>query len=614
MPGSAGNVTVAIVPEIEGKPEADGQRYGQQFGNAASSALDSATIAIGNILSTVVQNVAAVIGETFADAFNSYADYEQLVGGVETLFKDSSSVVQEYAAQAYATAGMSANQYMEQVTSFSASLLQGLGGDTEAAAKYADMAMRDMSDNANKMGSSMESITNAYQGFAKQNYTMLDNLKLGYGGTKTEMERLLADASKIAGVEFDIDNYSDVIQAIHVMQEEMGIAGTTAEEAQNTISGSLSMLKASWQNFLTGVFDENADMVALSENLFDSLSAVLKNVVPRLGVLVTRAITELPGAIATAIRNIPDTLAPTLRTVFGDEMGQSITESLFSVTSIIYDALNRIIAVIQGVLERVMPLVQPVLDLVTAAVETAMPLIEQAIDTVLSFLENQVLPTVTMVVDGIMPIVQGIVDFVSAALPVIGDVVSMVMSGVESVVSAVMPVVQGIVETALSAIQIAFDALSPIADFVLGIFNGIKAAMEDPINTAKSVIEGAINAIKGFFNFQIQWPHIPLPHFNVSGSINPLDWLSQGPPHFSIDWYAKGGFVDGATLIGAGEKGAEMILPQQGKLLEDFAEAISDKINGGGDTFVFNITADSETTLQSLVAQAQRARIAYGRA
>ena len=173
-------------------------------------------------------------------AVNSYAEYEQLAGGVETLFKDSSNKLMGYADQAYKTAGMSANEYMSTVTSFSASLLQSLEGDTEKAADYANQAVIDMSDNANKMGTSIEMIQNAYQGFAKQNYTMLDNLKLGYGGTKEEMERLLADAEKISGIKYDISSFGDVTQAIHVIQTELGITGTTAKEASSTIQGSFA--------------------------------------------------------------------------------------------------------------------------------------------------------------------------------------------------------------------------------------------------------------------------------------------------------------------------------------------------------------------------------------
>ena len=182
----------------------------------------------------------------------AYAEYEQLVGGVETLFGKSADTVKQYAQDAYMTAGLSANEYMEQVTSFSASLLQSLGGNTAAAADYGNQAVIDMADNANKMGTAIESIQNAYQGFAKGNFTMLDNLKLGYGGTREEMQRLLEDAEKISGIHYDISSFADITQAIHTIQEEMGIAGTTAEEAGSTIQGSIGMVKAAWENLLTG--------------------------------------------------------------------------------------------------------------------------------------------------------------------------------------------------------------------------------------------------------------------------------------------------------------------------------------------------------------------------
>jgi hypothetical protein len=214
-------------------------------------------------------------------SIENYAEYEQLVGGVETLFKKSSDTVMKYAENAYKTAGLSANEYMETVTSFSASLLQSVGGNTEKAAKYADQAITDMADNANKMGSSMESIQNAYQGFAKQNYTMLDNLKLGYGGTKEEMQRLLKDAQKISGQKFDLSSYADVVQAIHVVQTEMGITGTTANEAATTISGSAGMMKASWQNLVTGIADDNADFDTLINNFVTSVTTFADNIIPR---------------------------------------------------------------------------------------------------------------------------------------------------------------------------------------------------------------------------------------------------------------------------------------------------------------------------------------------
>ncbi len=216
------------------------------------------------------------IAKASVDAF---AEYEQLVGGVETLFKGSSKKLIEYANQAYKTTGLSANQYMATVTGFSASLLQSLGGDTEKAADVANMALIDMSDNANKMGTSMESIQNAYQGFAKQQYQLLDNLKLGYGGTKGEMERLLKDAQALTGVEYDITNLSDVYTAIHVIQENLGIAGTTSKEAATTISGSAATMKAAWQNVLTAI-SGGGDLDRAINNLVDSISNYFENIAP----------------------------------------------------------------------------------------------------------------------------------------------------------------------------------------------------------------------------------------------------------------------------------------------------------------------------------------------
>ena len=229
-------------------------------------------------LSVGIAGAATAVGALVGGSVKAYADYEQLIGGVETLFKDNAGAVEKYANDAYKTAGLSANEYMETVTSFSASLLQSLDGDTEKAAKYADMAITDMSDNANKMGSDMGTIQTAYQGFAKQNYTMLDNLKLGYGGTKEEMGRLLKDAEKISGQKFDLSSYGDIVQAIHVVQENMGIAGTTAKEASATISGSLASMKSAWGNLLPSLIKGGDSFDQCVENLVSSVKTFAKKI------------------------------------------------------------------------------------------------------------------------------------------------------------------------------------------------------------------------------------------------------------------------------------------------------------------------------------------------
>lgn len=240
---------------------------------------------LGNAIVSGVKAVASGIKSLISGAIEGYGEYEQLVGGVETLFGSSADTVIKNAENAYKTAGLSANAYMETVTSFSASLLQSMGNDTEAAAKKADQALTDMSDNANKMGTDMQSIQNAYQGFAKQNYTMLDNLKLGYGGTKEEMQRLIDDANALNAAQgnytnYSIESYADIVDAIHTVQTEMGITGTTALEASTTVEGSINSMKAAYQNFVTGLGDQNADIGALTEELIQSAGNVAKNVLP----------------------------------------------------------------------------------------------------------------------------------------------------------------------------------------------------------------------------------------------------------------------------------------------------------------------------------------------
>ena len=251
MASTIATAYVQIVPSALGMRN----KIREELGGEAESAGKSAGQSIGSNIVSTMKNVlvAAGVGNAIKEAFEEGAAKQQSVGGVETLFKDSAETVKKYADEAYRSAGLSANSYMETVTGFSASLLQGLGGDTATAAEIANMAIVDMADNSNKMGSSMESIQNAYQGFAKQNYTMLDNLKLGYGGTKEEMKRLLADAEKLSGIHYDLENLSDVYSAIHVIQEDLDITGTTAKEAATTFSGSMAAMKAAGKNVLASL-------------------------------------------------------------------------------------------------------------------------------------------------------------------------------------------------------------------------------------------------------------------------------------------------------------------------------------------------------------------------
>lgn len=385
----------------------DSSEYDKGLGEAKSGlskmgdSIKTGLATAAKVGAAAVTAASAAVVKLTKSAIDGYAEYEQLVGGVETLFKESADVVQEYAANAYKTAGLSANQYMETVTSFSASLLQSLDGDTAKAAEVADMAITDMADNANKMGTSMEAIQNAYQGFAKQNYTMLDNLKLGYGGTKEEMERLLADATKLSGIEYDISNLNDVYTAIHVIQEELGVAGTTAKEASETISGSLAAMKSAWANLITGIADENANFDELINNFVESASTAAKNILPRIEQALSgigELIEGLAPVIAEAIPNLISSVLPSLvqaavsvvqaivETLGNEETIDSITQAAIDIVLIIADAIaENIDKVIDAIVKITITIAEALTD-----PDTLEKLVEAAIKIILAIGEGLV--------------------------------------------------------------------------------------------------------------------------------------------------------------------------------------------------------------------------------
>ena len=350
------------------------------------SNLKSGAIKVGKALGAMGVAGATAVATITKKAVESYAEYEQLAGGVETLFKDSADVLMGYADKAYQTAGLSANAYMETVTSFSASLLQSLGGDTAKSADYANQAIIDMSDNANKMGTSMEMIQNAYQGFAKQNYTMLDNLKLGYGGTKEEMQRLLDDAEKISGIKYDISSFADVTQAIHVMQTELGITGTTAKEASTTIQGSASAMKASWENLLVGMADESMDFDALLKNFIESVGTFAENLVPRIKVAlggIIKLISSLAPMLVKELPTLLQELLPMALTAIGDivltigevlpSLLETVIKSLVAVLpTLIPQLVTAITQLIVLILENINDIIMPIIDALPLIVESVM--------------------------------------------------------------------------------------------------------------------------------------------------------------------------------------------------------------------------------------------------
>ena len=372
-----------------------------QFGGALKSGL---AVAAKAAAAATAAAAGAVIALT-KSAVENYGEYEQLVGGVETLFKNSAGTVEEYAKNAYQTAGLSANEYMETVTSFSASLLQSMGNDTEAAAKKADLAITDMSDNANKMGTDMQSIQNAYQGFAKQNYTMLDNLKLGYGGTKEEMQRLIDDANALNAAQgnytnYTIESYADIVDAIHTVQTEMGITGTTALEASTTIEGSVSAMKAAWSNFVTGLGNDNANISELSAQLIESVGTVAENVLP---------------VVETVLKNIA---------VAVQEDGPAMIKKFVSyaiekLPEVISLGLQMVVSLVKGIAQNIPQIVTSVLNMMATIVKTiweSLPdIIEVGKNIVLGLWEG-IKAMASWIGDKVSGFVGGLVDGVKGVL------------------------------------------------------------------------------------------------------------------------------------------------------------------------------------------------------
>nr|DAY49677.1 MAG TPA: tail tape measure protein [Caudoviricetes sp.] len=450
-------------------------------------------------------------------SIDQYAEYEQLVGGVDTLFKTASDKVQEYAANAYKTAGMSANEYMDTVTSFSASLLQSLGGDTEKAAQKADQAITDMADNANKMGTGMEMIQNAYQGFAKQNYTMLDNLKLGYGGTKEEMERLLADAEKLSGQKFDISSYSDIVDAIHVVQTEMGITGTTAKEAASTIQGSVSAAKSAWSNLITGIAADNADLDTLIGNFVSSVETAAGNIIPRVSVmlggisqLVTSASTTIiPMVITTITDNLPALLQAAVALV--GALGQGIIDSLPAITQAAIDIL---FFLANGLIENLPTLIDGIVQVTLTIVQmlTSPDFLTQLIETAILL---------------IMTLAQGLIDAIPqliVAVPmIIGNLLAAIIVELPNIIQMGIDLLFALIDGIIKCIP---ELVAAVPTLIIALVNGIVNNLDKIILAAPQIIVSLITGIIGAIPELIA--AVPRVIAAIADTIRNYDWGGIG--------------------------------------------------------------------------------------
>lgn len=415
--GAVGSVASAIGSKLKSGADTAWNAISSMSGKAVGALKSVATVGLAGVGAAVAG--LAGIGKSALDA---YATYEQAVGGVDTLFKGASGTVQKYAAEAYRTAGVSANEYMTQVTSFSASLISSLGGDTAKAAELGNTAMVDMSDNANKMGTDIESIQQTYQSLARGNYAMLDNLKLGYGGTKSEMERLIQDANKVKQAngemgDLSIDKFSDVVQAIHIMQQQMGISGTTAKEAATTIEGSVNMMKAAWQNWLAELGKDNADINGLTTQLVDSVGTVIQNVGPRIAQIITGITAALPQLFSSLGGTLPALVMQILPPVLG-ALGQLGTMLLTSATTWITTSLPQLLAQFQSWVTSSLPsFLQTGLTMITNLLQgivQALPQITSTavivLTTLLDGLSAQLPQLIPIGINAVLNLVQGILN------------------------------------------------------------------------------------------------------------------------------------------------------------------------------------------------------------
>ena len=482
-----------------------------------------ASLAKGVVIGVSVAGVAGI-----AKSLKEGADYQQNVGGIETLFgtngaqnvqeyaklvggsvkqvqaeynklKSSESQMLKYANDAWATAGLSANQYMEQSTSFAAALLKSTGGDTMKAANAANQAVIDMADNSNKMGTNMEDIQNAYQGFAKQNYTMLDNLKLGYGGTKGEMERLLKDANQLTGVKYDINNLSDVYSAIHAVQDNLHITGTTAKEAQNTFSGSFNMMKASASNFMA-VLSTGGNVKKAVENLVSSAGTFLKNAIPMIGNIFK----ALPGAIGKAVK---DGL-PMIRKMGGDIVNSLKSGIVNLAPNSVRGALSGMFANLGNVSGQLIPMIQQYVTSFKSAFTGMLPVLANVVNTVISLLPtmmgviNTCFGTIVQVLNSVLPVVNSFLPVVSMAIQSIGQIVQAVLPVIGSIISTVVvgltPLLQTIfslVQQALPIITMAFTTMAGIIQSLVPVIGSIIQAIVPPVQVILEALHPVISLI-----------------------------------------------------------------------------------------------------------------------
>lgn len=628
--------TAETLEDVDKKADGAGDSV-EDAGQAAKNADSGFTTwkaTLANLASTAITKVISgctQLAEKMADVTKSavghYAEYEQLVGGVETLFKDSSGKLIGYAEKAYKTAGMSSNQYMNTATSFAASLIQGLGGDTAKAVELTNLAITDMSDNANKMGTDIGSIQDAYQGFAKQNYTMLDNLKLGYGGTQSEMIRLINDSGVLGEKIESLDNvtFDQMIEAIHKIQDNLGITGTTALEAGTTISGSWSSVQALFENILTKVgsklaptvmgflqqlsdWMETIDWDAFATSVGDALQRVFDWIQKidfttffEKGMDGVENFLEKLGGLIEDVHKIIQTFKDWSPLIAGVAAGFVTLKVAMAISSLIsaittawtaYKTANEGATIAQWLFNAALN-ANPIVLIVTLIAGLVVALItlwntNDGFREAVTNIWNAIKTTVTNVINSIKSVISSVFNAIKSTISsILNSIKSTFTSVWNSIRLTVSNVINGVKSTISSGLNAAKSTVS-------GVLNSIKAVFSNVWNGCKSVVSNAINHIKSIMHFSWSLPHLKLPHISISGSFS---LKPPSVPHFDIEWYKKamddGMILNQPTIFGynaksnrflaGGEAGSETVVGTQ-NLMDMIQEAVNNAGSGNGDS------------------------------
>ena len=655
-----GSAYLQVIPKLAfGNVKKESAIAGNTSSTAFNKTFGDGLKNVGGIAKTALKGVAvasaaagAAVGVIGKNVYDAYSSYEQLEGGMKKLFGDDAKTVIANADKAFMTAGKSANEYMEGVTSIAASLVKSVGGDTKEAARLADVAMTAMSDNVNTFGTDAQSVQNAIQGLAKGNYSMLDNLSLGFAGSQQGMVDLinasgvldheLKKTSELADVGF-----GTMVEAIQKVQENMGIAGTTAKEAMGTLEGSMTAAKSAIENVFSAIGTGDTEKLRSAiGGLIDSVFGIVNDetgkreggVIANLVALAQRSFQALagylPDIVNGALNSLPDVIEQPLRGMinrimgmFGKmDVGGTIAGAFKAAAPIVTNAIGGIITAINRAYDvittEVLPVakqvydnIAPVVQAIFSEIQTYFPQIQAIIQTVTSAIGDLIADVWPDIAETVVTASELIASAIETAWPIVKNVVGTVMDAIRTVVDFSWPIITLVVKNAVERIKGAVNGLTTLPSKVKATFAKVRDSVVTPINAARDAVSSAIDRIKSIVNgAHLSLPHFALPHFRIDGGELPWGIGGKGhAPSVHVDWYGKGGWIDSPTIFaGVGERGGEFVWPSYAPYLDQYADALASRINGNGGVVVnltYNGSGDADDLVRTLTRDLRMMRM-----